>query len=89
MLAHHALAAGAEAAAFRHSLAAGQEALRLSAASEAIAHLEKARQMARETSLPALNPRRKFAICICSWAGHTNWVASTSRRELSRRSSRG
>jgi predicted ATPase len=50
-LAHHALAAGEEAAAFRRSLAAGHEALLLSATSEAIAHLERARQITRDSSL--------------------------------------
>ncbi len=50
-VAHHALAAGLVEAAFRHSLAAGQEALRLSAASEATIHFEKAGQLAREASL--------------------------------------
>ncbi len=48
VLAHHALAAGLGKAAFQYSLAAGQEALRLSAVSEAIAHFEKARQLAQE-----------------------------------------
>jgi DNA-binding SARP family transcriptional activator len=51
VLAHHALAAGRAEAAFRHSLAAGQEALRLAAVSDAIVHLEKARQLAQEGSL--------------------------------------
>ncbi len=51
VLAHHALAAGLAEAAFRYSLAAGQEALRLSAASDAMVHFEKARQLAREASL--------------------------------------
>jgi len=50
-LAHHAIAAGEGAAAFRRSLIAGQEALRLAATSEAIAHLERARQIARDSSL--------------------------------------
>jgi DNA-binding SARP family transcriptional activator len=50
VLAHHALAAGLAEPAFRHSLAAGQEALRLAAVSDAIVHFEKARQLARETS---------------------------------------
>ncbi len=52
VLAHHALAAGLAQAAFRHSLTAGQEALRLSAVSEAIVHFEHARQFVREASLP-------------------------------------
>ena len=51
LLAHHALAAGLAETAFRHSLAAGQEALRLSAASEAVVHFEKARQLAQALSL--------------------------------------
>jgi predicted ATPase len=45
VLAHHALAAGLAEAAFHYSLDAGQEALRLSAASGAIVHFEKARQL--------------------------------------------
>jgi predicted ATPase len=48
VLAHHALAAGLAEAAFRHSLSAGQEALRLSAAQEAREHLEQARALARQ-----------------------------------------
>ena len=50
VLAHHALAAGLAEAAIRHSLAAGLEALRLSALSEARVHFEQARQLAREAS---------------------------------------
>jgi hypothetical protein len=50
-MAHHALAAGEEAAAFRRSLVAGHEALLLSATSEAITHLERARQIAQDVSL--------------------------------------
>ncbi len=52
VLAHHAQAAGLAQAAFRHSLAAGREALRLSAVSEAIVHFERARQLVQEASLP-------------------------------------
>ena len=52
VLAHHAQAAGLAQATFHHSLAAGREALRLSAVSEAIVHLERARQFVREASLP-------------------------------------
>jgi predicted ATPase len=51
VLAHHALAAGVAQSAFYHSLAAGQEALRLSATDEAKAHLENARRLAREAVL--------------------------------------
>jgi predicted ATPase len=51
VLAHHALVAGLAEAAFHHSLAAGEEALRLSAAGEAMVHFETARQLAREASL--------------------------------------
>ena len=40
--------------AFQHSLAAGREALRLSAVSEAIFHLERAMQIIREESLPEM-----------------------------------
>lgn len=52
VLAHHALAAGLAKAAFHHSLIAGREALRLSAVSEAIVHLEGARQLVQNSSLP-------------------------------------
>jgi hypothetical protein len=50
VLAHHALAAGLAEAAFRHSLAAGQEALSLAATSDAIVHFETARQLVQERS---------------------------------------
>jgi DNA-binding SARP family transcriptional activator len=52
VLAHHAQAAGLAQPAFGHSLAAGREALRLSAVSEAIVHFERAHQFVREASLP-------------------------------------
>ncbi len=52
VLAYHAVAAGSAQAAFRHSLAAGREALRISAVSEAIVHFERARQLIRDASLP-------------------------------------
>jgi DNA-binding SARP family transcriptional activator len=52
VLAHHALAAGEEAAAFQRSLAAGHEALRLGATGEAMMHLERARQIAQDSALP-------------------------------------
>ena len=51
VLAHHALAAGLAQAAFRYSLAAGREALRILAVGEAIVHFESARQFVREASL--------------------------------------
>jgi len=51
VLAYHAVAAGLAEVAFHHSLAAGQEALRLAAVNEAKAHLEKALQLAKEESL--------------------------------------
>jgi DNA-binding SARP family transcriptional activator len=52
VLAHHALAAGLAQAAFRHSLAAGREALRISAVSESIIHYEHAHKFVQEASLP-------------------------------------
>ena len=52
VLAHHALAAGLAQAAFRHSLTAGREALRISAVSESNVHFERARRLIREGSLP-------------------------------------
>ncbi|HWR64904.1 MAG TPA: AAA family ATPase [Bellilinea sp.] len=54
VLAHHALSAGLMSEAFRHSLAAGREALRLSAVSEAIFHFERAMQIIHEESLPEM-----------------------------------
>ena len=54
VLAHHALAAGQAQAAFRHSLAAGREALRISAVSESIVHFERARRFVQEASLPEI-----------------------------------
>ncbi len=54
VLAHHALAAGLAQAAFHYSLAAGREALRLSAVSEAIVHFEHALQFVREAALPEM-----------------------------------
>jgi len=50
VLAQHALAAGLAQAAFHYSLAAGQEALHLSAVSEVIVHLELALQFVREAA---------------------------------------
>ena len=54
VLAHHALAAGLAPASFHYSLAAGREALRLSAVSEAIVHFERAQQFVREAMLPEM-----------------------------------
>ena len=51
VLAHHALAAGLTKFAFHYSLAAGREALRLSAVSEAVVHFERARKFVREATL--------------------------------------
>ncbi len=50
ILTHHALAAGLSQEAFRYSLAAGREALCLSAVSEAIAHFEHAYQFVQEAA---------------------------------------
>jgi predicted ATPase len=54
VLAHHALAAGMAQDAFHYSLAAGREALRLSAVSEAVIHFEHALQFVREATLPEM-----------------------------------
>ncbi len=51
LLAHHALVAGQAEAAFRFSLTAGEEALRLAAPSLAVVHLERARVLRREAAL--------------------------------------
>jgi predicted ATPase len=50
VLAHHAFAAGMPQAAFHYSLAAGREALRLSAVNEAVVHFEHALQLTQETA---------------------------------------
>jgi predicted ATPase len=52
VLAHHAQAAGQVKAAFHYSLIAGQEALQISAVSEAIIHFERARQIIQDGLLP-------------------------------------
>ena len=54
VLAYHALAAGLAQAAFRHSLAAGREALHISAVNEAIVHFERARQLMQEAPPPEM-----------------------------------
>ncbi|OGO67921.1 MAG: hypothetical protein A2Z37_08260 [Chloroflexi bacterium RBG_19FT_COMBO_62_14] len=54
VLAHHALAAGEETAAYQRSLAAGHEALRLGATGEALIHFERARQIIQGSSLPSV-----------------------------------
>jgi hypothetical protein len=46
------LAVGLAQATFSHSLAAGQEALRISVVNEAVVHFEFAHQLAREALLP-------------------------------------
>jgi len=55
VLAHHASAAGLAEAVFRHSLAAGQEALQVVATSEAIVHFEQARQLVQKGTLAGPN----------------------------------
>ena len=50
VLAHHAQAAGLAQAAFHHSLAAGREALRLSATDDAIVHFERALKFVQQAS---------------------------------------
>jgi DNA-binding SARP family transcriptional activator len=57
VLAHHAIAAGQAQAAFYYSLAAGQEALRLSAVNEAIVHFEHALHLVTEAALPIMPGR--------------------------------
>ncbi len=54
VLAHHALAAGLAQDAFRYSLVAGREALRLSVVSEAIVHFERAYQFMKEAAQPEM-----------------------------------
>ncbi len=54
ILAHHALAAGLAQVAFHYSLAAGKEALRLAAVSEAVVHFEHALQLVLEATLPEM-----------------------------------
>jgi len=54
VLAHHAISAGLTQVAFHYCLAAGREALHLSAVSEAIVHFEHALQLVREATLPEM-----------------------------------
>jgi len=54
VLAHHAISAGLTQVAFHYCLAAGREALHLSAVSEAIVHFERALQLVREATLPEM-----------------------------------
>ncbi len=61
VLAHHALAAGLMQSAFRFSLAAGREALRLMATNEAIVHFERANRIVLEGSLPEAAAEFGFA----------------------------
>ncbi|MFZ6030589.1 MAG: ATP-binding protein [Chloroflexota bacterium] len=60
VLAHHALAAGLAEAAFRHCLSAAHEALRLSAAGEAIIHFEQALQLVQEGLSPGPSDKAKI-----------------------------
>jgi DNA-binding SARP family transcriptional activator len=59
VLAYHALAAGLPEAAFRYSLAAGQEALNLAAIRDAIVHFEKARQLVQERAFTGVEVEAK------------------------------
>jgi predicted ATPase len=54
VLVHHAVATGLVQEAFRHSLAAGREALRLTAVFEAIVHFERALQLVQDAALPSM-----------------------------------
>lgn len=60
VLVYHALAAGLMQAVFHHSLAAGREALRLSAVNEAIVHFERARQIVIGAALPEMPDEAEF-----------------------------
>ncbi len=84
VLAYHALVAGQPQAAFRHSLSASREALRLSAAQEARAHLEQARDLARQAHRCRRSSKPISAICTPSWAGRMSGMASPSRPRRSR-----
>lgn len=64
VLEHHALAAGLPVAALHHSLAAGREALRLSALAEAWVHCQQARQLARQLAREAAPPSPELAAQI-------------------------
>jgi predicted ATPase len=54
VLAHHAIAAGLEQAAFQHSFAAGREALNILAVNESIVHFELARRFVQDGQLPEM-----------------------------------
>ncbi|MEW5873459.1 MAG: AAA family ATPase [Chloroflexota bacterium] len=81
VLAHHALAAGLAQEAFRHSLAAGREALRLSATSEAIIHLERARQFVREAALTEM-PGKADLLDLYTWLGRAYELGGRTEKAL-------
>jgi DNA-binding SARP family transcriptional activator len=82
VLAHHALAAGLAQAAFRHSLAAGREALRISAVSESIVHFERARQLVREGSLPEMPDEVDLRDLYMQPSANTQVPLDSWRREV-------
>jgi DNA-binding SARP family transcriptional activator len=82
VLAHHALAAGLPDAAFRHCLAAGQEALHLSITGEAIVHFEQARRLVQEVSL-SKPPSESEWHDLCLQLGHAYQLAGQPEKALS------
>jgi DNA-binding SARP family transcriptional activator len=81
VLAHHALAAGVNQAAFHHSLAAGSEALRLSATSEAIVHFEHARQIVQQAAAIDL-PEKADLLDLYSWLGQAYELVGQAEKAL-------
>jgi DNA-binding SARP family transcriptional activator len=81
VLAHHALAAGLAQAAFHHSLAAGREALRLSATSEAIVHFERARQLVREAAATEISNKADLHE-LYMWLGRAYELSGQAEKAL-------
>jgi DNA-binding SARP family transcriptional activator len=81
VLAYHALAAGLSRAAFHHSLAAGQEALRLSATSEAIVHFERARQFVQQATMTEL-PDEAELRDLTMWLGRAYELSGQTEKAL-------
>ncbi len=81
VLAHHAQAAGLAKETFQHSMAAGQEALRLSVANEAIIHFESARQVLQDASLSPL-PEQQTLRDLYTQLGRAYELSGLSERAL-------
>jgi predicted ATPase len=79
VLAHHALSAGLTQAAFHYSLAAGQEALHLSALREAVVHFEHALQFVRQAALPEMPEETELRDLYTQLSGVYKLTAQTEK----------